>query len=96
MWWDDGQFGEGEARAARIDGHDAFDRLWRNAPPRDRRAARSRTYAWLASQLGIETELCHFKLFDGPTCLRAVRLCKGVSYPDVRAWARINLPSDPS
>ena len=53
------------------------------------RTARSRVYAFLASRLGIEKALCHVSLFDLPMCREAWKALRGVTYDDVRSWARM-------
>jgi len=41
-------------KRARMDAHEAFDRLWKG-----RQMGRSEAYRWLASTLGIEARDCH-------------------------------------
>jgi hypothetical protein len=74
-------------RKARIEGHDVFDRIWKHAPLEARgvrnpekvqRAARRECYAYLASQLGITEDECHFALFDLGTARLALRIMRKV------------------
>lgn len=52
------------------------------------KAARTRTYAWLAEQLGVEKEQCHIGMFSVEQCDRAVELCRTMTPEKVRAWAK--------
>jgi hypothetical protein len=45
-------------------------------------------YAWLAHQLGIHRDDCHFKQFDIQTCEKAIKVCEGVTLDDVWRWAK--------
>ena len=47
-----------EMRAMRRKCHDIFDRLWRTP------AERKKCYKWLAKELQIKVENCHFGYFD--------------------------------
>lgn len=51
-------------------------------------AARSRTYSYLAHRLGITREECHVALFDIERCRAAWKALKGISYPEIRLWAK--------
>lgn len=73
--------------------------LYPNIPERPRKArqeaiykvrsrARTRTYAWLAEQLGITTDECHIGLFDAETCKRAITACVNANAKIVRDWAK--------
>ena len=91
-----------ELRRARMTlHHDVLDPLWLNAPatggyePEDLKArgriqgsARGRVYAWLADRMGLTREQTHTALFDLDQCRRAYRLLKGVTYPEIRQWAK--------
>ena len=46
-----------------------FNDLWVNSP--NRREARTKAYAWLASKMGLTEAECHFGLFDEDLCDRA-------------------------
>ncbi|MDR3488742.1 MAG: zinc-finger-containing protein [Bradyrhizobium sp.] len=52
------------------------------------RCARTRVYEYLADKLGLTREQCHTGEFDLETCRRAWTALKGVSYSEIRAWAR--------
>jgi hypothetical protein len=51
-------------------------------------AARTRTYAWLAEQLGIPPERAHVGEFSLEQCRAAWVLLKGVGYQQIREWAK--------
>lgn len=55
---------------ARVAAHLAFDSIWKGG-----HMTRSAAYAWLANELVIPAEACHFRFFDAATCERAQRLC---------------------
>lgn len=46
-----------------------FEQIWRD------HMTRKQAYAWLAQQLGIPAEQCHFGLFDIALCHQARRAC---------------------
>lgn len=73
-----GTLADEETRNARKLCKPSFERLWMEAG-----FERTGAYAWLASELGITTEQCHFGLFDISTCERAKAACD--SYGRVRA-----------
>jgi len=50
--------------------------------------ARSRTYRWLAAQLGIHAKRCHSRFMDTSTCKRASLLLQHVTPQQIRAWAK--------
>lgn len=89
-------------KAARIQAHEAFDKLWESAldlytfsrrPSRKHRRgiiqiARRRAYTWLQERLGMTPDDCHIGRFDIETCERVVVACDGVTPADVRAWAK--------
>jgi hypothetical protein len=53
-----------------------------------RRRARTRVYAFLADRLRLSAADCHTGMFDLETCRRAWRVLQGVTYSEIRAWAR--------
>lgn len=79
-WWEHGESGYERAKTAcniRIQGHEAFDCLWMGAPTRaDRRRQRNEAYAWLAVELSIKPEDCHFGLMDRSQVERAIKVVK--------------------
>ena len=86
-------------RARQVLHKNMIDALWKTAhlsgayvdvsnPKRIQRHARVRVYEFLADRLGIEREACHVGLFDLETCRRAWRSLNGVTYLEVRAWAK--------
>ena len=62
--------------------HIVFDRLWKNE--RRRGSARATAYTWLAEQLGIRSEECHFTLMDAATLRKAIGLCRKVDSVHLR------------
>ena len=52
------------------------------------RAARDRTYAWMAERLGLTPLETHIGKFDLETCRRLREAVQGVTYMDIRAWHR--------
>lgn len=91
-----------ETRQARIRAHDALDPIWDGAlevyqdESKDSsltveqllQIARGRTYSWLADQLQMDRKDCHVANFDLFHCELVVKVCEGVTYDHVRAWAR--------
>ena len=63
-------------RALKMEAHDLFDQLWLNK--KDRRSARQQAYAWLADQMGISREMCHFGYFDNAQLKTAISILKEV------------------
>ena len=66
-------------RAARIDAHGAFDRLWQAKQRRDacsRTVARKAGYKWLAEQLGLDSADCHIGMMDAATARRVTDVCR--------------------
>lgn len=66
-------------RAARIDAHAAFDRLWQAKQAREgcsKKAARGAGYKWLAASLGIPKADCHIGNMDQATARRVTALCR--------------------
>ena len=55
-----------------------------------RRAARVRTYRWLAHHLGIQFDACHIGHLDVPMLRRAYALLLKASPEIIRAWAKAN------
>lgn len=52
------------------------------------RTARRRVYDWLAEHLDLAEAEAHVAMFDLETCEAARRALTGVTYEDVREWAR--------
>lgn len=59
-----------------------------------KRTARKRVYEWLADQMELEFDRTHVALFDIDQCRRAYRALRGVTYAQVRAWARARPQAD--
>jgi len=50
--------------------------------------ARDRVYRWLADQMGLAEAQCHVGMFDAAQCAEAMRLLRGRTYDEIRAWAK--------
>ena len=61
-----------ETRRLRHRCHNLFDQLWKHGIMR-RKAA----YAWLAGEMGITTDRCHFSLFGKEECRQAIEILQG-------------------
>jgi hypothetical protein len=57
-------------REARAAAHSVFDPLWKKG-----KMSRRDAYSWLAKELGITMDECHFGMFDLETCNKAIKLC---------------------
>jgi hypothetical protein len=51
-------------------GHEAFDKIWKN-----KHMSRNKAYKWLAEQMNIPREACHFSLFNEKECEKAIKIC---------------------
>lgn len=61
-----------EMRQMKMACHNLFDKKWKNEPTsRKRHIARSKAYKWLAGQLNISVNDCHFGFFDMDMLQRA-------------------------
>ena len=69
-----GTLATADIRAARKMAKDLFNPLWQG--PNARVRSRSEAYAWLAAQMGIPVERCHFGWFDAAQCERAAQICR--------------------
>lgn len=77
-----GSLANAELRQARKMAHAAFDPLWQAAIDRRMRegatrvgGVRSEAYRWLADQLGIPADQCHFTRLSLHQCKRVVTIC---------------------
>jgi len=52
------------------------------------RKARDRVYAWLAEQMWLLPKDCHVTRFTVDQCFEAICLLQGVTYAEIRAWAK--------
>lgn len=61
-------------RELRTECHEIFDKLWKNAenPIKERR----KKYKWLAEEMGIPVEECHFGWFNEEELEKALRILK--------------------
>lgn len=66
-----------EMRQRKMDCHELFDTLWQNEDSKVKRhIARANAYQWLAKELDIPLENCHFGYFDLPMLNKAYRILK--------------------
>jgi hypothetical protein len=99
-----------ELRNARILLHGRFDPLWKVAhaheayadSTKDRKGlaiisktARRRCYRFLAERLGLAFEDMHIALLDIEECRRAWVALRGVTYDQVRVWAKNHPEAQP-
>lgn len=70
-----GILADSEMRMLKVEAHNLFDQLWLNK--RDRRKARKKAYAWLAGEMGISQEDCHFGYFTTEQLQQAIRILGG-------------------
>ncbi|MBB4635890.1 zinc-finger-containing protein [Longimicrobium terrae] len=68
-----GRLANAELRRAKVQAHDAFDRVWRSGDDHPR--ARGEAYRRLAELLGIEPSQCHIGMMDVEDCRRVVEAC---------------------
>jgi hypothetical protein len=76
-----GRLADAQLRRAKQDAHAAFDPIWKTLVEAGmgKSAARSRAYAWLAKELGIERSACHIGEFDLTMCQEIVNIVKRAS-----------------
>lgn len=80
-----------------------FDPLWKLAVEeggygdttskerkRIRQRARCRVYNYLKAHLGLTEEECKLSTFSREQCDAAWKVLKGITYADIRAWAKDN------
>ncbi|MFC6790631.1 zinc-finger-containing protein [Methylobacterium komagatae] len=93
---------DGALREARILlHHRRIDPLWKNAPETGgynttddgavnviRKAARGRVYGFLAERMGLTRDTCHTAMFTLEQCREAWVALNGVTYPQIRDWAK--------
>lgn len=84
-----------DLHALRDSAHKVFDRLWdgsfkyrRDDGLRRRAVSRRMAYAWLAEQLGIPGEDCHFSRMNQTLLRRSIGLCRGTTPRDIGYWAQ--------
>lgn len=81
--------------------HQRIDPLWKNAPQTGgysatddealriiRKAARGRVYGFLAERMGLTRDTCHTAMFTLEQCREAWVALNGVTYPQIRDWAK--------
>jgi hypothetical protein len=64
-------------KKARIEAHDAFDRLWRHGP-----LTRSGAYRWMAEILGISKKAAHIGKLSHDSCTKLVGAVRK-EFPDL-------------
>lgn len=67
-----GTLADAEIREARKKCKPAFDKLWKHRHDFDRLSA----YEWLAHEMGMPTEQCHFGWFTAEQCYKAKAICE--------------------
>ncbi|WP_244590474.1 zinc-finger-containing protein, partial [Xenorhabdus stockiae] len=67
-----GSLADKKTRQARVSAHRYFDDVVRS-----RNLARTEAYQWLARQLDISFNTCHFGWFDTDMCKKAESICRG-------------------
>jgi len=90
-----------ELRAARGHCHRVFDPLWKNAHQmacyRDsekdakaihiiNKAARTRTYRYLAACMNLTRDECHIGMMDVQQCRQLYAICKSLTPEAIRKW----------
>lgn len=68
-----GTIADEELRQVRTACKPVFEQIWKTG-----RMDRTQAYAWLAGELGIAPEQCHWGLFERHTCLQARDLSRAV------------------
>lgn len=83
-----GRLANNALRRAKINAHEAFDRIWKGGV-----FSRAEAYRWLAEQLHILPEECHIARFDLERCRRVVVICRGFDPGEVQAcrqrWSKV-------
>jgi hypothetical protein len=71
-----GILADADMRAWKQECHRLFDSLWESAKGKNRHTVRNGWYGWLAKELGIPKEECHFGYFDLPLLIRSYEILK--------------------
>lgn len=84
-----------ERHALRDSAHKVFDRLWdgsfkyhKHSGEKRRAVSRDLAYRWLAHQLGVDANHCHFSTLGQERLIRAIRLCRKTTPHTIACWAR--------
>lgn len=86
-----------KTREARQYVHSLLDPIWREAwrtypgaasRSRVTHIARVRCYEWLADRMSLTADGCHIGMFDVDQCRTAYRLFRGITYAEIRDWAK--------
>jgi hypothetical protein len=64
-----------ETRAARMEAHSHFDRLWEDGEP----GSRGRAYAALRSYMGLSASDCHIGMMTAAQCRQVVEFCNSLA-----------------
>lgn len=83
-----GTLADRETRQARLEAHEAFDRLWKF---KVWNLDRPQWYAWLADKLGLTADECHIGRMDREMCREVVK----VSIAELRRHDAIRWPQTP-
>jgi len=71
-----GTLADNDLREARKSAKEPFQSLWKG--PFKRFDSRNEAYKWLASEMNIPLEECHFGWFDEAQCAVAEQICRGM------------------
>jgi len=64
-------------RMARIEAHEAFDKVWSGRSSGTMSARqRIRAYQWLGAKMELSHDECHIGMFDMAQCRKAIALCE--------------------
>lgn len=72
-----GEPADARTKKARIEAHDAFDRLWRHGP-----LTRPGAYSWMAETLGLSKDAAHIGKLSHGACTELVRAVRE-RFPDL-------------
>lgn len=67
-----GRLANADLRRRKMACHENFDPIWREAQRAGDRGARSKAYSWLAEQMWLPVNECHFGMFDEDQAGRAI------------------------
>jgi hypothetical protein len=88
-----GRIADRELRKLKMQGHKAFDPLWKSAPKYF--SSRPKAYHWLSKKMGIEISETHFGMFDNQQCKDAVQYCQSLKHSKLKYFyilrAKLNL-----
>jgi len=77
-----GRIANRELRKLKMQGHKAFDPLWKVSPKYF--SSRPKAYKWLSKKMAIDIDKTHFGMFDNQQCMDAVQYCQGLMNSKIR------------